>query len=291
MKFGCVRPWARSLVLLSMLWGCAGNTPQMIQSPEFPQAAPQQVPAQELHSLAPVPHEEKPRSGELPRTSWTFRVITEAELLDLGMKDPDLSPSFVCEILARLNARARYYVDQDIKDGKPMKVPDDFKAYKAWTPLPKSIPEVTAVPKFILVVKDIPFLGWYQDGNLVGDTMICVGKSDDWTRAGVYRVENKDADHISRSYTNAYGVPAPMPNALRIYEHVWIHTGDIAAGYCSHGCINLPMMPSISLFKWADVGTPVVVLQSLVDLHPVLARNRSNCMLHAQECAAQRRGD
>jgi len=36
----------------------------------------------------------------------------------------------------------------------------------------------------ILIVKDIPFLGWYEQGRLVGDTHICIGKKSNWTRAG-----------------------------------------------------------------------------------------------------------
>jgi hypothetical protein len=223
---------------------------------------------------------------------WTYRIITEKELNRLADKDPDLSPSVSRRILARLNARAAYYVAEDIMEGRPLKVPNDFRAFKNWTPMPEYISEVGRVPKTIIVVKDIPFIGWYRNGKLLADSEICIGKSEDWTKSGIYRVEDKDADHISRSYTNAYGQPAPMPWALRIYGHVWIHAGDIAAGYCSHGCINLPMIPAIKLFEWADRGTPVLVVESLRDLRTVLAENESNCMLYASDCMRQRlRGD
>jgi lipoprotein-anchoring transpeptidase ErfK/SrfK len=225
-------------------------------------------------------------AGEMsPRTAgWTVRTISEAELERLSEKDRDLYPLAAKEILARLNNRAYYHVGEDIRQGRPLKVPRNFSLYKNWTVLPGTIPALAHIPKFILLVKDNPFLGWYENGRLVRDSHVCVGREDGWTRAGIYRVLNKDKDHVSRSYTNAYGEPAPMPWALRIYEHVWIHAGDIERGNCSHGCINLPWFAAIDLFNWADNGTVVMIVDSAEGLQAALARNRTNCTLYAQAC-------
>ncbi len=216
--------------------------------------------------------------------SWKLRVITEQELERLSQKDPELSPSAGLRLLAKLNARDFDYIAQDIRARKPIKVPDDFNAFKKWTPLQKYIPEVADLPQFILIVKDMPFIGWYESGRLVGDSYICIGKVEGATRAGLYTVKQKDISHVSRSYPNAWGVPAPMPWALRIYETVWIHAGDIVGGYCSHGCINLPIFPAEKLFAWANPGTPVLIVDSLKTVPAVLAQNHSNCTLHATVC-------
>ncbi len=216
---------------------------------------------------------------------WTVRVISPQEIERLGERDMDISPSVARRILAKLNARDFDYIEKDIKEGRPIRVPNDFTAFKSWTPMPGYIPEVRNLPQFILIVKDIPFIGWYENGRLVDDTYICVGKKDDLTRAGVYSVKDKDADHISRSYKNAYGEPSPMPFALRIYEAVWIHAGDIEGGYCSHGCVNLPIAPATRLFDWATPGVPVVIVESLDQVPVVIAQNRSNCTLFASACA------
>lgn len=215
---------------------------------------------------------------------WTTRVITNGELDRMDSRDWDLSPSLRKRILARLNVRDPDYIAEDIKRGKPLKVPDDFSSFKNWTPLQKYIADVADLPKFILVVRDIPFIGWYERGRLVGDTYICIGKQDYWTRDGLYTVREKDIDHVSRSYPNAYGEPAPMPWALRIYEHVWIHAGDITGGYCSHGCINLPIFPAMRLFDWATPGTLVLIVDSLGEVPTIIARNRGNCSLFASHC-------
>lgn len=232
---------------------------------------------------APAPVRAKPESA-VPDAGLKTRVITDREIQRISAKDPDLSPSVIRHILSRINAKAAYYIEDDIRDGRPIIVPNDLRAYKKWSPLDPYIPELAEVPKFILLVKDEYFLGWYEDGRLVGDSHVCIGKKDGWTRAGVYTVKEKDADHISRSYTNAYGEPAPMPWALRIYEHVWIHAGDITQGNCSRGCINLPVFVAPKLFAWADKGTAVMIVDSLDDVEPELARNRSNCLLFARSC-------
>lgn len=212
-----------------------------------------------------APPSRQPAKKTVPDKRWTERVITEKEIEKMAEKDPDLTPVACKEILARLNTKARFYIPEDIKNKRKLRVPRDFRAYKNWTPMPLYIREVAGLPKFILIAKDIPFLGWYQQGKLIGDTQICIGKMFGWTKAGVYRVLDKDINHISQSYTNAFGEPAPMPYALRIYERVWVHMGDVIGGYCSHGCINLPMGPSEQVYEWADKGTMVVIVDSVDD--------------------------
>ncbi|MHC1742676.1 MAG: L,D-transpeptidase [Syntrophobacteraceae bacterium] len=230
-----------------------------------------------------------PKKAASSNPGWTERVLTLEELDRLGSEDPELSPSVGTHLLARLNVIAPYYVADAVREGQPLKVPNDFSAFKHWTPLPRTLHEVASVPKLIVIIKDLPFVGWYQNGRLVGDTYACIGKINSWTKSGVYRVLEKDIDHISRSYTNAYGLPAPMPWALRIYGHVWIHAGDITKGYCSHGCINLPVPIAPKLFEWATVQTPVVIVETMNELKTVLDRNGANCTLYARECSREQR--
>lgn len=277
--------------------GCGtpnANNMYTVYYPEYPtsdEMALYQQHADDEYSneaIEKTPERSNPEVPENHRDGWTNRVVDERELSDLTERDPQLSYSISKQILARLNVRAPYYIDQDIREGRPLKVPNDFSLYKNWSPMPREIPEAYSIPKFILVVKDIPFIGWYEYGRLVGDSFICIGKSDGWTRAGIYRVRDKDIDHVSGSYDNAFGVPAPMPWALRIYGHVWIHAGDISGGYCSHGCINLPLMPAQALYAWADFDTVVIVTESMGTLQTVFDNNRSNCVLYADTCDLKR---
>jgi hypothetical protein len=236
---------------------------------------------EDLTSPGGAKHTPRPvREAKDPRL--TFRAVSEKELLRQRDKDRELTLGRTWEILARINYKATHYITEDVKNGLPMHVPNDFSAYKDWTPLPRNIVGLSSVPKFILVVKDIPFVGWYEEGELIGDSVVCIGKLGTWTRAGLYGVQEKDIDHVSRSYRNAYGMPAMMPYGLRIYGRVWIHGGDISSGYCSHGCINLPLRIAEELFNWAERGTRVMVVESLNDLYRILEKNSSKGRLLAR---------
>ncbi len=210
--------------------------------------------------------------------STARRVITTVDLLKLRQSNPALSDSRCVEILARLNREDPVYIRKAIKLHKPLIVPKDFSSYVDWSPLPRNIPQLGGFPRFILVVKNIPYLGWYAKGRLVDSTYVCIGKKTSWTKAGFYQVDRKDPVHWS-TYPDAYGDPAVMPDALHIYARVWIHLGDVVGPYCSHGCINVPMGYSGKLWDWAPVGTPVLVTRSLKDLHrdlrSVLQKERS----------------
>jgi hypothetical protein len=274
------------VLVLVLTMGCSANRAIVRQDPY------DAYPVRGMHfsTLAAVsaPHApSKPASRSQMDIGLQLRTITDQEIQRISARDPDLSPSVIRHILSRINAKAVYYIEDDIRDGQPLIVPNDMRAYKKWSPLDPYIPEIAEIPKFILIVKDEYFLGWYEEGRLVGDSHVCIGKKDGWTRAGVYSVKDKDPDHVSRSYTNAYGEPAQMPWALRIYEHVWIHAGDITQGNCSHGCINLPVFVAPKLFAWADRGTAVVIVESLDDVEYVLANNRSNCELFAKNCRSR----
>jgi hypothetical protein len=220
-----------------------------------------------VHAITPV----DPAESAGPRkTGWTHRVITEDELADLYLNDPQLTPEEVKRILSRLNIRDRYLIGEDIRRNRPMKVPDDFRFFRDWSPLPARKTELTRWPKSILVVKDLFYLGWYEQGRQIGNTLACLGVRGQETQTGVFPVLEKDPDHYSRSYKNGYGQAAWMPWALRIYEAVWIHAGDITDKLCSHGCVTLPLEEAESLFLWVDVGTPVIIVESLEAVPSVL---------------------
>jgi ribosomal protein S21 len=193
-------------------------------------------------------------------------VITEKDLVKIRQKDPALDVARCVGILARLNGKDPVYIRKDIQHHKPLRAPGDFSCYRDWTPLPRDIAEVRGFHRFILVVKNIAFLGWYENGRLAGDTYVGIGKKNDWTKAGFYKVDRKDPVHWS-TYPDAYGDQAVMPDALHIYARVWIHLGDVVGPHCSHGCINVPSGYAGKLWDWADVGAPVLVTESLKTLH------------------------
>jgi lipoprotein-anchoring transpeptidase ErfK/SrfK len=252
-----------SLILVLLASGCA-QAPVNTEQQEYQQGE------EEAESFAKpevkTPPPPKAPAGQTRKESTTVRrTITEKELRQLAAKDPDLEFYRCLEILCRLNKKDKEYIREDMKQKRPITVPKNFSSYKEWSPLPGSITGASKFPKLILVVKDIAFLGWYKNGKLVGDTYVCVGKMKTWTKRGIYRINAKDPSHMS-TYPNAYGYPSFMPWALHVYDRVWIHAGDVIGPNCSHGCINVPIAHADGLYDWADVGTAVVITESLRDL-------------------------
>ncbi len=196
-----------------------------------------------------------------PDISWSERVISEDELLRIERSDRSLDVNTCREILARLNTKETFYVREDMRLGRKLKVPHDFSAYRRWTPLPARLPAKLQTPRFILVAKDLGFIGWYEYGVLVGDSQACTGNPGQETADGLYRIEKKDAEHTSSSYPNDFGNPAWMPFSLHIYGAVWIHAGNVFGSHCSHGCVILPIEKAEELFLWAEPGTPVLVAE------------------------------
>jgi hypothetical protein len=222
-----------------------------------------------------VTQQKAPALPEISDWGWSERIITEDELNTLEIKDPTLNPSVTHQILARLNSKAEFHIYDDIRKQRPLKVPNDFRAYRNWTPLPQRVEQLSHLPKCILVVKDIPFLGRYEHGKLVSDSLVGLGVRGEETDSGVYKILEKAVDKYSLSYRNDLGEPAWMPWAMRIYGTVWIHAGDVSGPYCSHGCVMLPMDLAEDLFHWTDAQTIVVVAESSSKLNLIqLERGR-----------------
>ncbi|MGC9196166.1 MAG: L,D-transpeptidase [Syntrophobacteraceae bacterium] len=198
--------------------------------------------------------------------SWTLRSVSEDELIGLGMSNraPDLNACL--DILSRLNTQEPFYILREMRAGKKIKVPDDFNAYRNWTPLPAHLPEKLCAPKVIVVVKHLGFMGWYDHGTLVGDSQACFGRPGQNTVPGLYDIDKKDAKHTSSSYRNDYGEQAWMPYSLHVYGAVWIHAGNVYGLHCSHGCITMPWGKAEKLYNWAPIGTPVLITDDLKDV-------------------------
>jgi lipoprotein-anchoring transpeptidase ErfK/SrfK len=253
--------WFGFPIIFLLLSGCAVQKPPVYIPPydEAENRPREQTPAVSKPSVV--------QSSTKAKKDFSIvrRKITEKELRKLQDKDPDLDFYQCLAILSRLNRKDKEYIRADMKHKRALKVPKDFSAFKEWSPLPRTIAGTGKIPKFILVVKDIAFLGWYENGKLVNDTYVCVGKMRTWTKRGVYRVKDKDLNHMS-DYPNAYGEPSLMPLAVRIYDRVWIHAGDVIGPNCSHGCINVPLSHAEKLYDWTQIGTVVMITESLKDL-------------------------
>src|SRR5213079_723041 len=75
------------------------------------------------------------------------------------------------------------------------------------------------------------------------------------TPAGVFSVVEKDKDHRSSLYDDAW-----MPNMLRItWNGIALHGGPLPGYPASHGCVRMPYDFAEKLFDKARIGMRVII--------------------------------
>ena len=83
------------------------------------------------------------------------------------------------------------------------------------------------------------------------------------TPAGVFSVVEKDKDHRSSLYDDAW-----MPHMLRItWNGIALHGGPLPGYAASHGCVRMPFGFAEKLFDKVHIGTRVIISPS--DAEPV----------------------
>src|ERR1700675_595103 len=83
------------------------------------------------------------------------------------------------------------------------------------------------------------------------------------TPAGVFSVENKEKDHPSNLYDDAW-----MPNMERItWSGIALHGGPLPGYAASHGCIRMPYDFAENLFGKTQIGMRVIIAPN--DAEPV----------------------
>jgi lipoprotein-anchoring transpeptidase ErfK/SrfK len=104
----------------------------------------------------------------------------------------------------------------------------------------------------------------WQDGRVVLEAPVSTGAPGTETPTGRFRVLSKETRH----WSTQFGVW--MPWAMRVVGGIFIHElpvttdgrrlGASSLGRpVSHGCIRVGVGAAERLFRWASVGTPVVI--------------------------------
>jgi len=98
-----------------------------------------------------------------------------------------------------------------------------------------------------------------ENGQIIFSGNISTGKRGHRTPSGVFKVLEKDRFHISSKYPAPKG-GARMPYMLRVTNSgIAIHQGYVPNYPASHGCIRVTRSTAKKLFKWANVGTKIVI--------------------------------
>jgi hypothetical protein len=95
----------------------------------------------------------------------------------------------------------------------------------------------------------------YDSDGWILRAPVSTGTTERETPAGVFSVVQKDKDHHSSLYDDAW-----MPNMLRItWSGISMHGGPLPGHAASHGCVRMPYGFAENLFDKAQIGMRVII--------------------------------
>lgn len=100
---------------------------------------------------------------------------------------------------------------------------------------------------------------YVEDGRLVRTGPVSAGSAEHPTPTGRFKVLSKEKDKVSRSYTNAFDMPTPMPYALQFHGPYYVHEGWLPGYADSHGCVRLHYEDARFVYERIRRGDPVLI--------------------------------
>jgi hypothetical protein len=137
-----------------------------------------------------------------------------------------------------------------------------------YRPRPASLTEAAAARKAgepIMAIVSIKsqHVTIYDSDGWIQRAPVSTGIAGRETAAGVFTVVQKDKDHHSSLYDDAW-----MPNMLRItWSGIALHGGPLPGYAASHGCVRMPYDFAENLFDKAHIGMRVIIAPN--DVEPV----------------------
>lgn len=130
--------------------------------------------------------------------------------------------------------------------------------------VPKYNNEDASFVKYIDIDLSEQILRYYQNGRMLGEHLISSGLPSMKTPVGEYTIWQKNPRAYSRQYDlympwwmsfkPSYGIHE-LPEWANGYKEGEDHLGRVA----SHGCVRLGVGPAETVYKWANLGTKVLI--------------------------------
>jgi len=129
------------------------------------------------------------------------------------------------------------------KKGRPAQIPEAAAPREAGEPI-----------MAIVSIKSQQVTFYDADGWILR-APVSTGTKTRETPAGVFAVIEKDKDHHSTLYDDAW-----MPNMLRItWNGIALHGGPLPGYAASHGCVRMPYGFAEKVFDKAEIGMRVII--------------------------------
>jgi L,D-transpeptidase catalytic domain len=126
---------------------------------------------------------------------------------------------------------------------------------------------------------------FYDSEGWILRAPVSTGTTGRETPAGVFAVVEKDKDHHSSMYDDAW-----MPNMQRItWNGIALHGGPLPGYAASHGCVRMPFPFAEKLFDKTRIGMRVIIspldAEPVEMSHPVLLQPKAEAIAAAPERA------
>src|SRR3954466_10090428 len=146
--------------------------------------------------------------------------------------------------LAALIALAALTSDAMAKQARPSSPPKEETA-----------PRVAGEPIMAIVSVKTQQVTFYDADGWIARAPLSPGVKERETPAGIFAVVEKDKDHRSTMYDDAW-----MPNMQRItWNGVALHGGPLPGYAASHGCVRMPYGFAEKLFDKTWIGMRVII--------------------------------
>ena len=148
------------------------------------------------------------------------------------------------------------------------------------TPAEEAAPREAGEPIMAIVSIKSQLVTFYDADGWILRAPVSTGTKGRETPAGVFAIIEKDKDHHSSLYDDAW-----MPNMLRItWNGVALHGGQLPGYPASHGCVRMPYDFAENLFDKAEIGMRVIISPN--DAAPVAFSDPALFQPNAQAMAA-----
>jgi L,D-transpeptidase catalytic domain len=150
-----------------------------------------------------------------------------------------------------------------------------------------SAPRAAGTPIMAIVSIKSQRVTIYDADGWIMRAPVSTGQRGRETPAGIFSVIQKEKDHYSNLYDDAY-----MPHMHRItWSGIALHGGPLPGHPASHGCIRLPYGFAGRLFETSSVGMRVIIAPgdaAPVEItHPALFSPKPDAGAHAAALAAE----
>src|SRR6202171_40799 len=147
-------------------------------------------------------------------------------------------------------------------------------------PTETTAPREAGEPIMAIVAIETQQVTFYDSEGWILRAPVSTGTTGRETPAGVFAVIEKDKDHHSSLYDDAW-----MPNMQRItWNGIALHGGPLPGYAASHGCVRMPFGFAEKLFDKTQIGMRVIISPN--DAEPVEFSDKALFVPNAEAVAA-----